>query len=228
MSGSQVLVVDDEVETRRLLRDTLEQEGYKVQTASSGEEALRQVESTPPDLLVLDLILPDMSGLELCKMVREWSEMPIIAVSAQTEGRTKVETLDQGADAYLTKPFGLPEFLARVRGMLRRTCGATPSPILEEGDLRLDQVRRQVALRGREIRLTPKEYEVLRYLMVHAGQVINHRKLLAALWGESYGENPETLRVFISQLRRKIEPDSEGPYYIHTVSRVGYCFRTEP
>jgi two-component system KDP operon response regulator KdpE len=228
MSGSQVLVVDDEAETRRLLRDTLEQEGYKVQTAGSGEEALRQVETAPPDLLVLDLVLPDMSGLELCKRLREWSEVPIIAVSAQTQERTKVETLDQGADAYLTKPFGLGEFLARVRGVLRRAGGATPSPILEEGDLRLDQVRQQVAFRGRQVRLTPKEYEVLRYLMAHAGQVINHRKLLAALWGESYAENTETLRVFIAQLRRKIKPDSEGPHYIHTVARVGYCFRSEP
>jgi len=227
MSSSQVLVVDDEEETRRLLRDTLEQAGYKVQTAGSGEEALRQVETTPPDLLVLDLILPDMSGLELCKLVREWSEVPIIAVSAQTEESTKVDTLDHGADAYLTKPFGLREFLARVRGVLRRADGATPSPILEEGDLRLDQVRQRVTIGGREVRLTPKEYEVLRYLMAHAGQVINHRRLLAALWGESYVENTETLRVFIAQLRRKIEPLADGPHYIHTVSRVGYCFQSE-
>jgi two-component system, OmpR family, KDP operon response regulator KdpE len=228
MGGSQVLVVDDEAETRRLLRDTLEQEGYRVVTANSGEEALRQVETAPPDLLVLDLVLPDMSGLEFCRMVREWSEVPIIAVSAQTEERTKVETLDQGADAYLTKPFGLGEFLARVRGVLRRAGGAIPSPILEEGDVRLDQVRQQVTLRGREVPLTPREFEVLRYLMAHAGQVINHRKLLAAVWGESYVQNTETLRVFIAQLRRKIEPRPERPRYIHTVARVGYCFQSQP
>jgi two-component system KDP operon response regulator KdpE len=225
VSGPRVLVVDDEPQIRRALRVGLAGRGYQVELASSGEEALDLAAVTPPDVVILDLMLPGLSGLEVCKALREWSQVPIIVLSAKGEERDKVEALDLGADDYLTKPFGMDELLARIRAALRRVSDEPPASVLEIGELRLDQARRLVTSRGREIHLTPTEYEMLRYLMVNAGKVITHRTLLQAVWGPNYEDAMQTLRFFIVQLRRKIEPDPSRPTYIRTEPGVGYRFR---
>jgi two-component system, OmpR family, KDP operon response regulator KdpE len=225
--SQQVLVVDDDAEVRQLLRDVLEEQGYAVQAAACGEEALEQAVLAPPDVVILDLMLPDMSGLEICKALRDWSQVPIIALSAKTQARTKAETLDQGADAYITKPFKLEELLAQVRAALRRAPDKAPSPVLEQGELRLDLAHRRVTLGGREVRLTPTEYAILQYLMAHAGKVVTHGTLLEAVWGPGYAGDQALLRVFVAQLRRKIEPSAAAAHYILTVPRIGYRFRSE-
>ena len=228
MSGPQVLVVDDEPQIRRALRVGLVNHGYEVQVASSGEEALDLAASAPPDLVILDLMLPRLSGLEVCKELRQWSQAPIIVLSARGQERDKVEALDHGADDYLTKPFGMDELLARMRAALRRTASGASSPILTSGDLQLDQNRRLVTLHGQAVHLTPTEYAILQYLMAHAGKVITHHALLAAVWGPGYQDSSHILRVFIAQLRRKIEPNPSRPSYIRTEPGVGYRFRAEP
>ena len=227
MSGPAVLVVDDEPQIRRALRVGLTGHGYDVQVASSGEEALDLAAVSPPSVVILDLMLPGISGLDVCKELRQWSRVPIIVLSAKGEERDKVEALDLGADDYLTKPFGIDELLARIRAALRRTAGDAPSPVLQVGELQLDQARRLVTSGGREVHLTPTEYEVLRYLMANAGKVITHRALLRAVWGPDYEGGSQTLRFFIVQLRRKIEPDPSLPTYIRTEPGVGYRFRAE-
>jgi two-component system KDP operon response regulator KdpE len=173
-------------------------------------------------------MLPGMSGLEVCAELRRWSPVPILVLSAKGEERDKVEALDIGADDYLTKPFGMGELLARLRAVQRRSAGGSASPVLECGDLRLDADRRLVTLRGEAVHLTPTEYDVLRYLMASAGKVVTHRTLLRAVWGPAYEDASPTLRVFIAQLRGKIEPDPARPSYIRTEPGVGYRFRTEP
>jgi len=229
MSRQRVLVVDDEPQVRRMLREVLAGDGYEVQLAASGEEALNFVASDPPAAVILDLMLPDMSGLDVCKELRNWrSLVPIIVVSARTEERAKVEALDLGADDYLTKPFGVDEFLARLRAALRRGPGQLPTPTLASGELQLDQVRRVVTLRGREVHLTPTEYEILRYLMANAGRIVTYPTLLRAAWGPGYEDNIPLLRVFVTQLRHKVEPDPNNPSYIHTEPRIGYRFRWAP
>ncbi len=227
MSGPVVLVVDDEPQIRRALRVGLTGHGYNVQVASSGEEALDLAAVSRPSVVILDLVLPGISGLDVCKELRAWSQVPIIVLSAKGEERDKVEALDLGADDYLTKPFGMDELLARIRAALRRTAGDAPSPVLQVGELQLDQAHRLVTSGGREVHLTPTEYEVLRYLMANAGKVITHRALLHAVWGPEYGDGSQTLRFFIVQLRRKIEPDPALPTYIRTEPGVGYRFRAE-
>ncbi len=222
MSKTRVLIVDDELETRRLLRTVLIQHGYVVQTAANCEEALQLAAQALPDLIIVDLVLPDMSGMQVIDAVRECGNSPVIAISAKTDEDAIVEALDHGADDYITKPFGLHEFLARVRVALRHATGEAPAPVLERRELRLDQVRRLVTVRGREVHMTPTEYEILRYLMLHAGKVITHGTLLNAVWGSGYEGDTSSLRVFITQLRRKIEPDPEHPIYILTVPRIGY------
>ena len=228
MSRPRVLVVDDEPNIRRALRVWLADHGYDVRLAASGEEALDAAAVAPPDVVILDLVLPGLSGLEVCRGLREWSQAPILVLSARGEERDKIEALDLGADDYLTKPFGMGELLARLRAMLRRTSGGSPSPVLASGDLRLDQARRLVTLAGREVHLTPTEYEMLRYLMANAGKVITHRTLLGTVWGPSHEDASETLRVFIAQLRRKIEPEPHRPTYIRTEPGIGYRFRLDP
>jgi two-component system KDP operon response regulator KdpE len=219
--------VDDDVGLRQLLRNALAEEGYVVQVAGSGEEALQQAVAAPPDVVILDLVLPDMSGLDVCKELRDWSQVPIVVLSANTQARTKAETLDQGADAYITKPFKLEELFAQLRAALRRTPEHAPGPILQQEDLQLDLVRRQVTLRGREVHVTPTEYAILQYLMAHAGKVVTHGTLLSAVWGPGYAEDQALLRVFMGQLRRKIEPNPMAPHYILTVPGIGYRFRSE-
>ncbi|MBA2449543.1 MAG: response regulator transcription factor, partial [Chloroflexi bacterium] len=227
MTAPRVLVVDDEPQIRRALRVGLTGLGYDVQSAGTGEEGLDLAAVAPPDVVILDLMLPGMSGLEVCKALREWSQAPIIVLSAKGGERDKVEALDLGADDYLTKPFGMDELLARIRVALRRTTGEASSPVLESGDLRLDQVRRLVTSRGQEVHLTPTEYDMLRYLLANAGKVVTHRALLRAVWGPGYEDGSQTLRFFIVQLRRKIEPDPSRPTYIRTEPGIGYRFRAD-
>jgi two-component system KDP operon response regulator KdpE len=220
-------VVDDEPQIRRALRAGLVNHGYDVELAASGEDAMDAAASAPPDLVILDLMLPRMSGLDVCRELREWSAVPIIVLSARGQERDKVEALDLGADDYLTKPFGMAELLARVRAALRRTNGASASPILASGALRLDQARRLVTVGGEMVHLTPTEYEILRYLMTNAGKVVTHRSLLLAVWGPGYEDSTRMLRVFIAQLRRKIEPNHSRPTYVRTEPAIGYRFRPE-
>jgi two-component system KDP operon response regulator KdpE len=224
----RVLVVDDAPQMRRALRVGLEKQGYALQYASSGEEALDCAASMPPDLVLLDLMLPDGSGLQVCKQLREWTQVPIIILSGLGEEYIKVAALDCGADDYLTKPFGMPELLARIRAVLRRAQHEPDIPILESGDVRLDQSAHTVTRRGDALHLTPTEYELLRYLMLQAGKVVTHRALLSHVWGSGYEDDNRILRLFVLQLRRKIEPDPTSPTYILTEPGVGYLFRPQP
>lgn len=225
----RILVVDDETQITRVLRRSLSARGYEVQTANDGEEALSVFAQWLPDLVVTDLSMPQMAGLELCRRLRKLSQVPIIVLSVKGEERAKVEALDAGADDYITKPFGMDELLARVRVALRRISGAALPEVqtIELGDFQVDLEARTVIVRGEEVRLTPKEYELLIYLIRHAGKVLTHRVLLGAIWGGDYTEQTEYLRVFIGQLRKKIEADPAKPRYILTEPWIGYRFSAE-
>ena len=226
MSGARVLVVDDEPEIRRALRAILGGRGYDVQLAGSGEEALTEFARRRPDLVLLDLQLPGLSGLEVCRQIREQSAVPIIILSVRGDEPTKVSALDLGADDYVGKPFGVDELLARMRAALRRSGGARPAgeAVIEHDDLRIDLERREVSINGRSVHLRPKEYEMLRYLAANAGKLITHRMLLRAVWGSEYEDARPYLHVHIGQLRRKIEPDPANPVMILTEPGVGYRF----
>jgi two-component system, OmpR family, KDP operon response regulator KdpE len=221
-----ILVVDDEPQIARVLKTALSSQGYGVRTASDGEEALLEMKNWLPDLLITDLRMPRMDGLELCRRVRKESRIPIIVLSVKGEEAFKVEALDSGADDYITKPFSMNELLARVRAALRRA--STPeqpeTPLIEMGDFRINIPARTVAVRGQETRLTPKEFDLLVYLAKHPGRVISHRALLGAVWGPHSVEQPEYLRVFIGHLRKKLEIDEHSPHYIITEPWVGYRF----
>jgi two-component system KDP operon response regulator KdpE len=218
-----ILVVDDEPQILRVLRASLPARGYQVRTAPGGDEALDEVRKEMPDLIILDLAMPGTSGLEVCRRIREFSAVPIIVLSAKGSEVDKVNALDMGADDYVTKPFGMDELLARVRAVLRRfPASEDESSILKVGDLTLDIPERRVTAAGAEVKLTPKEFEILRYLMSNIGKVVTHRALLQAVWGSESTEQTEYLRVFINQLRRKIEPDPQHPRYIVTEPWVGY------
>ena len=222
----RILVVDDEPQITRVLRRSLATHGYEVQVASDGEEALTTFAAWKPDLVVTDLSMPHLGGLELCRRLRAVSPVPIIVLSVKGEERTKVEALDAGADDYVSKPFGMDELLARVRAALRRsqTVGGNEAARVEAGDFQVDFEKRVIIVRGREVHLTPKEYELLADLIRHPGKVLTHRALLGAVWGGDYVEQTEYLRVFIGQLRKKIEPDPSKPQYILTEPWVGYRF----
>jgi len=225
---SRILIADDEPQITRVLRTGLTTHSYEVRVAADGESALDTFNDWHPDLVVTDLAMPNMGGLELCKRLRLASQVPIIVLSVKGEEKTKVEALDSGADDFVTKPFSMEELLARIRATLRRA----PAPVnedasatvLEAGDFRLDVETRKVTISGQEIHLTPKEFELLAHLMRHAGKVLTHRKLLTAIWGGNYGEQTEYLRVFVGQLRKKIEPDPASPRYILTEPWIGYRF----
>ena len=224
----RILVVDDEPQLTRVLRTGLKSHGYDVRTAADGLSGLETFNDWHPDLVITDLAMPNMNGLELCRKIRAVSPAPIIVLSAKGEEKTKVEALDIGADDFVTKPFGIDELLARIRAALRRALtpvvnDAEPT-VLQEGDFRVDLESRSVTVTGREIRLTPKEFDLLTYLMKHAGKVLTHRRLLAALWGGNYVEQNEYLRVFVGNLRKKIEPDATSPRYILTEPWIGYRF----
>ena len=228
MSDPSILVVDDEPQIRRALRVVLTGHGYDVRLADSGEQALDMASVALPNVVILDLAMPGLSGLDVCRELRGWTEVPIIVLSAKDQERDKVEALDLGADDYLTKPFGTDELLARIRAALRRTSSAPPSSVLESGDLRLDQTHRVVTLGDRELRLTPREYDVLRHLMANAGKVLTHRTLLHAIWGDGYEDGGAILRGLILQLRRKLEADPSRPRYIRTEAGIGYRFQADP
>jgi len=224
----RILIADDEPQITRVLRTGLTTHFYEVRVAADGESALDTFNDWHPDLVVTDLAMPNMSGLELCRRLRLASRVPIIVLSVKGEEKTKVEALDAGADDFVTKPFSMEELLARIRATLRRAPahveedpGAT---VLEAGDFRLDVETRKVTVSEKEIHLTPKEFELLAHLMRHAGKVLTHRKLLTAIWGGNYGEQTEYLRVFVGQLRKKIEPDPASPRYILTEPWIGYRF----
>ena len=221
-----ILVVDDEPQIARVLKTTLSSHGYGTRTASDGDEALQMMKSWPPDLIITDLRMPNMDGLELCRHVREKSRIPIIVLSVKGEERIKVEALDAGADDYVTKPFNVNELLARVRAALRRASAkeAPESELIEIGDFRIDLPTRSVRVSNREVHLTPKEFDLLVYLACHPGKVITHRALLAAIWGSNSVEQPEYLRVFVGHLRKKLEANDGAPRYIVTEPWVGYRF----
>jgi two-component system KDP operon response regulator KdpE len=227
--AKRILVVDDEPQIARVLRRSLAARGYEVQAADEGEEALEIFNSWAPDLVITDLSMPNMGGLELCRRIRAVSQAPIIVLSVKGEERAKVEALDAGADDYVTKPFGMDELLARVRAALRRAPGAADQQVkvLRIGDFKADTEARSVEACGVELHLTPKEYELLIYLIRHPNKVLTHRALLGAVWGGDYVEQTEYLRVFIGQLRKKIEADPAKPRYILTEPWVGYRFNPE-
>ncbi|MCI0418251.1 MAG: response regulator transcription factor, partial [Acidobacteria bacterium] len=222
MSKPVVLVIDDEPQILRVMRASLPIRGYEVITASSGEEALDQLSKQVPDLVILDLVMPEISGLELCRRIREFSSVPIIVLSAKGSESDKVAALDLGADDYVTKPFGMDELLARARAVLRRLPTSSNDRVLTVGDVTIDIDERRVVVARKEIRLTPKEFDVLKYLVSKAGKVVTHRALLQTVWGWQSTEQTEYLRVFINQLRRKIEIDASHPRYIVTEPWVGY------
>ena len=226
-SGLRVLVVDDERAIRRFLRASLSAHGHTVFEASSGQEALSSVVNDRPDLIILDLRLPDLDGIEVTRQLREWTQTPIIILSVREDEASKVAALDVGADDYLTKPFGIAELMARIRVAMRHAHQPPEEPVFEVGDLRVDWVRRQVTISGNAIVLTPTEYDLLRVLAQHAGKVLTHRQLLRQVWGTDYELETHLLQVNISNLRRKIEPDPSRPSYIITEVGVGYRLRAE-
>ena len=225
-----ILVVDDEPEILRAVRSGLTAQGYEVHTAADGAEALKEASTHVPALVVLDLMLPGgADGLEVCRRLREWSQVPIIVLSALGQERQKVAALDAGADDYLTKPFGMDELTARVRAALRRSQATRPAsaePVFSSGSLTVDYGRRQVLRGAEEVKLTPLEYDILRYLTQNADRVVTHRLLLANVWGAEYTEETQLLRVHIGHLRHKIEDNPARPRLIITEPGVGYRLRT--
>lgn len=225
--ASRILVVDDEPQIGRLLRTSLAAREYEVQVAVDGPSAITVAATWQPDLVLLDLGLPGMDGLEVCRRIRSWSTVPIIVLTVHEAEQEKVTALDEGADDYLTKPFGMNELLARVRAALRRATAAPSSPIIGNDEVQIDLAQRRVSVQGKEIHLTPTEYALLQLLATHAGRVLTHRMLLHKVWGAASENDTPTLRVFITQLRHKIEPDPLHPRVILTEPGVGYRFQIE-
>jgi two-component system KDP operon response regulator KdpE len=220
--GARILIIDDEKQIRRMLKTALTGFGYDIAEASSGQEGLNQTTMFHPDLIILDLGLPDLDGVEVVRRLREWTEVPIIILSVREQENDKIKAFDAGADDYVTKPFGMGELLARIRVALRHAAKTEDEPVLTFGELTVDLARRRVILRGEELKLTPTEYEILKHLALHAGKVVTHRQLLKAIWGPNYQDETHYLRIYIGQLRRKIEADPSQPSYIVTESGVGY------
>lgn len=219
----RILVIDDEYQITRVLKRSLGAHRYDVRTAADGESGLELFRDFDPDLVITDLSMPEMSGIDVCRAIRKHSRTPIIVLSVKGEEQTKVAALDAGADDYVTKPFGMDELLARVRASLRRVPEESePTAIVEVGDLKLDHSRRIVSVLGRDVHLTPKEFELMAYLIENHDRVITHRRLLTKIWGGDYTEQTEYLRVFIGNLRKKIEPAPSKPRYIVTEPWVGY------
>jgi two-component system KDP operon response regulator KdpE len=228
MSEQTILVVDDEPQLRRVMRATLTDLGYIVIDAKSGEEALEKLHRDTPDVILLDLNMPGIGGLETCRAIRSGSEIPIIVLSVRNTERDKVDALDAGADDYVTKPFGIQELMARIRAALRRGhgTGAEQSALgVHTEHLEIDFDSRKVVCGGKPVRLTPKEFDLLRILVANADRAVPHRKLLQAVWGPDYGDETEYLRVFVNALRKKIEPNPSNPKYLLTEPWVGYRFQ---
>jgi len=221
----KILVVDDEPRIRMFIRANLEARGYEVYLAQDGTEAVEMAGRVDPDVIVLDVNMPRMDGIEACRRIREWADMPIIILSVREDEKDKVRALDEGADDYVTKPFGIEELLARIRVALRHSAGAAPAtPLFTAGDLEVDFSKRVVKRQGQILKLTRTEYELLAYLVSHHGKVLTHKELLRNVWGPEYGEESEYVRVFIRQLRSKIEDDPSNPKFIVTEPRIGYRF----
>jgi two-component system KDP operon response regulator KdpE len=220
-----ILVVDDEKQIRRFLRTGLSVHGYEVIEAESGMEAVQMASTRSPDLVVLDLQLGDMDGLEVLQRIREWSWLPVLILSVRNREVEKVKALELGADDYITKPFGIAEFIARVNALLRRIPEVAAQPTFTVGDLSVDMARRQVMLGGNEVKLSPKEYALLQYLTRHAGKVVTHEQMLKEIWGDGHVEDAHYLRIFMRKLRQKVERDPTQPRYIVTEVGVGYRLR---
>ncbi|MDB2415049.1 response regulator transcription factor [Rickettsiales bacterium] len=218
-----ILIVDDEPQIRKLLKITLESEGYKTEEAESGAQATRFASSVKPDLIILDLGLPDIDGKDVIDSVRSWSQTPILVCSVRNSDREIIEALGRGADDYVTKPFNPDVLLARIAANLRKAATEEAgSPVLENGHIIMDLVRHEVRVKDEKIFFTPKEYELLRYLMVNRGKMITHKQLLKDVWGPAHGEDMQYLRVYVSQLREKIEPNPKYPIYVVTEPGIGY------
>ena len=221
----RILVADDEPKIRMFIRANLEARGYEVDLAKDGIEAIELAERLLPDVIVLDVNMPRMDGIEACRRLREWADMPIIILSVRGDEKDKVRALDEGADDYVTKPFSVEELLARIRVALRHSAGPTvAAPIFTAGDLEVDLSKRVVRWRGQMVKLTHTEYDLLAYLISNSGKVLTHGEILHNVWGPEYGDEREYVRVFIGQLRRKIEDDPSNPRFIVTESRMGYRF----
>jgi two-component system KDP operon response regulator KdpE len=218
---SRILVVDDEPQILRALRTSLKGAGYEVETAETAEQALARLAANPPDAVILDLVLPDGRGTDVARELRTWSNVPVIVLSVVGDESEKVAALDAGADDYVTKPFGIDELLARLRAALRRR-EPSGEPVVEIGDLEIDFVKRSVRMNGAPVQLTPHEYELLRALARNPGKLMTHAALLREVWGRAYGEESHYLHVYVSQLRRKLEPDPARPRYILTEPGAGY------
>lgn len=227
--GIRILVVDDERAIRRFLRASLSTHGHTIYEAASGTEALAVAAEQRPDMIFLDLGLPDTDGIELIRQLREWSSVPVIILSVRDQEKDKIQALDAGADDYLTKPFGIGELMARMRGVLRRSAqAASGEPVIDVAGLHIDFSHRLVTLEHVELSLTPTEYDILRVLVQNAGKVLTHLQIIRKVWGSAYGEEEaHLLRVNISNLRRKIEPDPTRPMFIITEPGVGYRFRLD-
>jgi two-component system, OmpR family, KDP operon response regulator KdpE len=224
MKAATILVVDDEPQIRRVLRTTLSAEGYAILEARDGTEAFEKVRNAKPDLILLDMNMPGLDGLQTCREIRSDSEVPIIMLTVRSAEKDKVRALDAGADDYVVKPFGIQELLARVRALLRRAAEGQDASTLVSKELNFDFEKRDIVVRGVQIHLTPKEFAVLKELVVADERPISHRRLLQSVWGPEYGEETESLRVVINQLRKKIELNPAKPKYIHTEPWVGYRF----
>ncbi len=223
----RILVIDDELAIRRFLHTVLSSEEFVLHEAENGHAGLAAAATVRPDVILLDLGLPDLDGIEVIKRVREWSQVPIIVLSVRDREADKVAALDAGADDYLTKPFGVGELMARIRASLRRSLQQTPEPVFTSGGLVMDLTRRRVTVNNEEVQLTPTEYDILRLLVAHAGKVLTHGQILKQIWGIAYLEQPHVLRVNVSNLRRKIEADPSRPRHIITEPGVGYRLRIE-
>lgn len=223
----RILIVDDEPPIQRFLRAALSSEEFSIHQAESGHAALAAAAVSRPDIILLDLGLPDLDGVEVIKRIREWSTVPIIVLSVREREDDKVKALDAGADDYLTKPFGIAELLARIRVALRRSVNQAPEPVYRIDEMEVDLPRRRVLIRGNEVQLTPTEYDLLRLLVINAGKVLTHSHILKNIWGLTYCDQPHVLRVNISNLRHKIETDASRPRYILTEPGVGYRLRSQ-
>jgi two-component system KDP operon response regulator KdpE len=227
LKGANILVVDDEPQIRRVMRSTLSAEGYVITEATSGEEGIASVRKERPDLVLLDMNMPGMGGIEACREIRRGSDAPIIMLTVRHAERDKVAALDAGADDYVVKPFGIEELLARIRAALRRYSTDDPVPAFSSKDLSIDFETRKVIVRGSLVHLTPKEYDVLKHLVASSGKPLTHRRLLQSAWGPDYGDETESLRVVINQLRKKLETDPARPKYILTEPWIGYRFQAD-
>ena len=228
MTAERILVVDDEFQITRVLKRSLGAHRFDVRTAADGESALDLFRDFRPDLVITDLSMPEMSGIDLCREIRKTSAVPIIVLSVRGEEQTKVEALDAGADDYITKPFGMNELLARVRAALRRGVETKPTESFEAGDFRIDLEDHQIYVQGHSVHLTPKEFELLAHMIMNHDRVLTHHALLGRVWGGEYTEQTEYLRVFVGNLRKKIEPDPSKPRYILTEPWVGYRLVSVP